>query len=298
MRPSDFDEEEYGMVRMSFVEHLEEARSRILKALAGIGVSFALCTWFGDRLWALIARPAMDTLRTLGYPPRVIFTTPTEAFLTVWVKMPMLVSLFLAAPWIVYQVWAFVAPGLYRHERRWGAPFVIGSAGMFVLGGVFGYFVAFRYGLLFLLGIGKNIDAEPLMSLSEYFDMFVEVMVGIGLIFELPVLIFLLILIGVVTPGFLMRQSRYAVMAIVIVAALVTPTTDAFNLALFAGPMVLLYFVGVFSGYVLTLRRRSRPTLGNAVLWSAGGLLLAGGAGLALRRSGCHVARRWPFWRC
>jgi sec-independent protein translocase protein TatC len=247
-RPPDPED---GLLRMSLLEHMEELRSRLLKALAGIGVAFALTVYFGDRIWHIVAQPVMDALRALGYPPRVIFTTPTEAFLTVWMKMPLLVSLFLASPWILYQFWAFVAPGLYRKERRWSATFVIISCGLFILGGAFGYFLAFRYGLEFLLGIGKGTGMEPLISVSDYFELFVEVMVGIGLVFELPVLIFLLTALNVVTPSFLIRNSHYAILLIVIVAALVTPSTDAFNLMLFATPMVLLYFIGVLAAYLL-----------------------------------------------
>src|SRR5271166_5087001 len=100
------EDPEDGMLRMSLLEHLEELRSRVIKALAGIGVAFALSIYFGDRFWHIVASPIMDALRSLGYTPRVIFTTPTEAFLTVWMKMPLLVSLFLASPWVLYQLWA------------------------------------------------------------------------------------------------------------------------------------------------------------------------------------------------
>ncbi len=285
------------MLRMSLQEHLEELRGRIVKALAGIGVAFALSIYFGDAIWHIVAQPVMGALRSLGYAPRVIFTTPTEAFLTVWMKMPLLVSVFLASPWILYQFWAFVAPGLYKNERRWAAPFVITSSGLFILGGVFGYFLAFRYGLEFLLGIGKGIGMEPLISVSDYFDLFVEVMVGIGLVFELPVLIFLLTLLHVVTPAFLVRHSRHAVMLIVIVAALVTPTTDFFNLMLFATPMVLLYFIGVLAAYLLISRREGRALpWKRSISWTAFALLVSGGVYyVVFRRQKFHMTPRWPF---
>jgi len=114
--------EEDGMLRMSFLEHLEELRSRILKALAGVAVAFLLSTWFGEEIWRVVALPAMTALQSLGYAQRLVFTTPTEAFVTVYFKMPVLASLFLASPWVLFQVWAFLSPGLYRHERRWGGP--------------------------------------------------------------------------------------------------------------------------------------------------------------------------------
>ena len=117
-----------------------------------------------------------------------------------------------------------------------GAP-----AGLFILGGAFGYFVAFRYGLTFLLGLGRDNNITPMVSVSEYFDLFVNVMLGIGLVFELPILIFFLTLLHIVTPSFLIRNSRYAILAIFIIAAIVTPTPDVFNLMLFATPMALLF---------------------------------------------------------
>jgi sec-independent protein translocase protein TatC len=293
LRPEETEEE--GMLRMSFLEHLEELRGRILKAIAGIGVAFLLSTWFGDALWKVVALPAMTSLHSLGYAQRLVFTTPTEAFVTVYFKMPMLASLFLASPWVLYQVWAFVSPGLYRRERRWGAPFILISAGLFILGGVFGYFVAFRSGLGFLLGVGKNLGIEPMVSVSEYFGLFVDVMVGLGLVFELPVLIFLLALLGVVTPAFLLRHSRIAIILIVIVAAAVTQTQDAFDLAIFAAPMVALYFLGVLAAYLLTLHRERRQLVPGRWVVGLGGVGLLG-AGIFLGwRGGFHVTRRWPF---
>src|SRR5206468_3549615 len=154
----------------------------------------------------------------------------------IWFKLPILCSIFLASPWILYQVWGFVAPGLYRRERKMAAPFILTSAGLFILGGCFAYFIVFRYGLTFLLGIGQGLHVKPMVTITDYFDLFVNVMLGVGLVFELPVLIFFLILLRITTPGFLVRNSRYAVLIIFIIAAIVTPTPDVFNLMLFALP--------------------------------------------------------------
>jgi len=286
---------EEDMLRMSLLEHLEELRNRIIKALAGLAVAFAVSVYFGDRIWQIVSQPIMDALRSLGYAPRVIFTTPTEAFLTTWVKMPLLVSVFLASPWILYQLWAFVAPGLYRRERRWAAPFVIVTSGLFILGGAFGYFLAFRYGLEFLLGIGKGNGMEPLISVSDYFDLFVEAMAGIGLAFELPVLIFLLALLRIVTPSFLLRQSRYAILLIVIAAAIITPTTDFFNLMLATVPMIALYFLGVLATYLMAWHRDGRGLPKGRIVWPALGLLAAGGAVFVLRREKFRLTAHWPF---
>jgi sec-independent protein translocase protein TatC len=261
------EEEESGMLRMSFMEHLEELRSRIIKALYGLAVAFVFSLVFAGKLWDIISDPAVEALKHLGVnPPRLAQITPMEGFSIIWVQLPLLCSVFLASPWIVYQVWAFIAPGLYKRERRWAAPFVLTTAGLFILGGLFAYFLAFRYGLEFLLSIGMMNNVQPVVSITEYFDLFVNVTLGVGLVFELPVLIFLLTLLRVASPRFLLRHSRYAILAIVIIAAIVTPTPDVFNLMLFAIPMCALYFVGVFLGYLLVLRREGKQFPWKAML--------------------------------
>ena len=191
----DGGDEEDGMLRMSFLEHLEELRSRIIRSLVGVGVAFVLSLTFTNELWSFVCQPAVQALKALGYTPTLTQITPMESFNVIWVKLPILCSIFLASPWILYQVWAFIAPGLYRRERRWAAPFVVCSAGLFILGGVFAYFVAFRYGLTFLLSIGRGNYVTPMVSITEYFDLFVNVILGVGLVFELPVLIFFLTLL-------------------------------------------------------------------------------------------------------
>ncbi len=291
------DEEEEGMLRMSFMQHLEELRMRILLSLAGIGAAFFLCILFANRLWKIISAPAVEALRNIGADPNLAQITPMDAFMTVWVKAPMLTSLFLASPWVLYQAWAFIAPGLYRRERRWAGPFVICTAGLFILGGLFAYFVAFRFGLEFLLSIGRDINVKPVVSLTEYFDLFVNVTLGVGLVFELPVLLFFLTLLRIVSPRFLIRNTRYAVLIITVAAALITPTPDVFNLMLFTVPMVLLYFVGVFASYLLVLHREHRRfPWGIALPVLAGVLaLIAGAVYMAVARYGYHFVWKWPF---
>jgi sec-independent protein translocase protein TatC len=220
-----------------------------------------------------------------------------EAFNVIWFKLPLVCSIFLASPWVLYQVWAFISPGLYKKERRWAVPFVFGTAGLFILGGLFGYFVAFRYGLTFLLGIGVGKDIVTYVSVTEYFDMFVDVILGVGAVFELPVVIFFLILFRIVTPRFLVRHSRYAILIIFIIAAVITPTPDIFNMTLFALPMLVLYYVGVFLGYLVVLNREGRrfpwyTVLKITVLLI---LLIGGAIYLAITRYGYKVVPHFPF---
>ncbi len=251
--------EDDGMVRMSFLDHLEELRHRMFMVVYGMSAAFAVAICFHDWMWKVVFGPAKTALTHLHIvPPELALISPMDSFQIIWMKLPLLAAIFLGSPWVLYQVWAFIAPGLYKHERRWAVPFVASSAGLFIAGGFFAYFVVFRYGLEFLLGVGMGVGIHPTVSVSEYYDLFVDVMLSVGLVFEIPVLLFLLTLIRVVSPSFLMKHSRYAIMAIVIAAAIVTPTGDVFNLTLFATPMIVLFYVGIFASYLLVLNRENR----------------------------------------
>lgn len=296
--PGGDEDDDEGMLRMSFLEHLEELRSRIIRALMGVAVAFVISIIFTNQLWNVVRAPAAAALKSLHYEPDLVQITPMEVFNVVWVKLPILCAVFLSSPWILYQVWAFISPGLYRRERKWAVPFVLGSAGLFIAGGLFAYFVAFRYGLTFLLGLGHDIGIKPFVSVTEYFDLFVNVTLGVGLVFELPVLIFFLILLRVVTPSFLINHSRYAILAIFILAAIVTPTPDVFNLMLFATPMCLLFYIGIFAGYLLVLHRENRrfPWKTAITIIIAVLLLLALVLYLAITKYGVKVVPHWPFF--
>jgi sec-independent protein translocase protein TatC len=296
--PGDEDEDDDGMLRMSFMEHLEELRSRILKALAGVVVAAIVSLSFCNPLWDFVSKPAVEALTSLKInPPDLVTITPMEGFTVIWFKLPILVAIFLASPWVLYQVWAFISPGLYRRERHWAAPFILVSAGLFILGGLFAYFVVFRFGLTFLLGIGIGHSVHPMVTISEYFDLFVNVMLGVGLVFELPVLIFFLTLLRILSPMFLVRHSRYAILAIFVLAAIITPTPDVFNLMLFATPMCLLFYVGIFAGYLLVLHRENRRFPWRVTILIVLGvlLLLAAAIYLAITKYGYHMVPKWPF---
>ncbi|HTQ54978.1 MAG TPA: twin-arginine translocase subunit TatC [Bryobacteraceae bacterium] len=296
--PPESGDDEEGMLRMSFLEHLEELRSRIIKMVAGLLVAFLGSLVFCDKLWRLVAAPAIEALIHLGIkPPTLKAITPMEQFNVIYVKLPILCAIFIASPWILYQVWAFIAPGLYKRERRYAAPFVLCSAGLFIFGGLFAYFIAFRFALTFLLGIGMGNYVEPMVSIDEYFDLFVNVTLGVGLVFEMPILIFFLTLLRIVSPRFLLRHSRYAILGIFIIAAIVTPTPDAFNMMLFATPMCLLFYVGIFAGYLLVLKREGRRFPWRKALTISGIVLVALGALLyvAAVHYKLHPVSHWPF---
>lgn len=287
------------MARMSFLGHLEELRKRLLLAIGGVGVAFFACLFFSDQLWDIVFEPAGHALRALKVnPPTLKLISPMDSFQIMWMKVPIIFAVFLSSPWVLFQVWSFIAPGLYKKERRMAVPFVLSSAGLFILGGIFAYFVAFRYGLEFLLGLGIGKGIDPSINVTEYFDLFVDVMLGVGAVFEIPILVFLLTLIHVVKPAFLVKHSRYAILVIVILAAIVTPTGDVFNLALFATPMIVLFYVGIFASYLLVLHRENRrfPWL-TFFKWLLIGLVVSALISvLVAKYFGYHVILQWPLF--
>src|SRR5262245_36219085 len=245
--------------QMSFLDHLEELRKRIIHSLIAVAVAFGVCWWLADPLYNLVSRPIRKSVQSLNAADfNLVFTSPTEAF-NLELKLALLAAIFLAAPFILGQVWLFISPGLYKHERRYAMPFVISSSILFVLGGLFGYLVAFPYALQFLIEWAKNMGVVPRISASEYFNLFIMVELGLAIIFEIPALIFVLSRIGLVSGPFLLRNTRYAVLVAFLVAAVITPTTDIPNMMMMAVPMVTLYLVGVVVAFVFGKKRTKEP---------------------------------------
>ena len=163
--------------------------------------------------------------------------------------------MFVAAPFVIYQVWKFISPGLYPQERKYAAPFVFLCSLLFISGGSFAYFYAFPAALRFLLNFGHQF--KPLITVDAYFGLASTVILGLAIVFELPVLILFLTLFRLMTPGFMLRNFRYAFLLIVIVAAAITPTADVVNMMIFAAPITALYFLGIGLSY-LVLKARKR----------------------------------------
>ncbi len=235
--------------QMSFLDHLEELRRRILHALIAVGVSFVICWEFSDRLFTIVARPIISTIGELN------FMTPTEPF-NLLVKISLVAALFLSAPFIMAQVWLFIAPGLYKRERRYALPFIISSSLLFVVGGLFGYFVAFPFAVRFLISFGQNLKMKPVINAAEYFDLMLTVELALGIIFEIPALIFVLSRIGLVSGGFLLRNTKYAVLLSAVVAAIITPTSDIPNMMIIMVPMLMLYLLGVVVAFIFGKKRK------------------------------------------
>ncbi len=291
----DDEDEDEGMLRMSFLEHLEELRARLISILIGGGVAFALTMVFALPIWAWVQGPLKFAVTNVH--GEIIAITPMEMFTIIWMWAPLVAAIYLAAPWILWQVWAFVAPGLYPRERRWAGPFILITAGLFLAGGAFAYYVALPFALTFLLGIGESSGVKASITIDSYFSLFVNAVLGISILFELPVIVFFLTLLRITTPGFLIRNSRYAILAIVILAAVVTPTPDPVNLALFAIPMILLFFLGVFASYLLVLHREGQKFPWKAFFIWVGSIvgLLAAVAAAAVYYYNFHFVPYWPF---
>ena len=236
---------------MSLLEHLEELRKRLLWSVVPLVIAFLPCWYYVDRIFAFLSAP----IKRIAPGLKLAFLGLTDPFI-LYFKVAALAAVFLASPFILYQIWAFIAPGLYKRERMMALPLVLFTTFFFLAGGLFAYYVAFPFAAQFLLGIGKEF--MPVITIEKYFGFLLTVILGLGLMFELPIFILLLSLLGVVTPRLLMRFWRHAVVLIFIVAAIVTPTPDIANLCIFALPAVGLYFLGVGAAWIAMRFRRQR----------------------------------------
>jgi sec-independent protein translocase protein TatC len=235
---------------MTFLEHLEELRSRLFRSAIAFVAAMAICWGFSGQLLAFLLRPIREKLFGGG---EIVFIELTEPFF-VYMKASALAAVFLASPYLLWQLWGFVAPGLYKKERRMAAGFIVFGTTFFVLGGAFGYLVATPVAANWLIQLGGDFTAQ--LTLRSAFAFESRVILGMGAVFELPIVIFFLARIGVVTPGFLMKHFRLAVVIIAIIAAVVTPTGDALTMGVFAVPMVLLYLLGVAVAWGFARDRR------------------------------------------
>ena len=239
--------------QMSFLDHLEELRKRIINSLIAIGVAFGVCWYFGLYLYKMVVRP----IQAAGVTS-LVASTPTEGF-NLELKLAVMAAIFIAAPFVLGQVWLFISPGLYKHERRYALPFIFFSSLLFILGGLFAYFVAFPFALEFLIQWEKDMGLTVLINTSEYFDLFIMVELGLAVIFEIPAVIFILSRIGLVSGPFLLRNTRYAILISAVVAAVITPTTDIPNMMMMMIPMVGLYLLGVGVAYLFGKKRHKEP---------------------------------------
>jgi sec-independent protein translocase protein TatC len=230
------------MTGMSFLEHLEELRRRIIHSFLYVMAGFCVCWWFHERIFAIMQKPIMSALAKHHLDQKLVYLNPTDPF-NMYLKIAFLAGIFVASPFVLYQVWAFIAPGLYRHERRYVLPFMVSTVGLFLAGGYFGYRMVYPAALDFLISFSGQFT--PMITVQEYTDLFLTIIAGLGVIFEMPILVFFLALMGIVNAGFMWRNFRYAVLLIFVIAAIITPTPDIVNMCIFASPMIVLYLLSI-----------------------------------------------------
>ena len=240
---------------MGFLDHLEELRRRIVYSIAAVALGFFACWWKVEKIYDIMQRPIMDALRNNGMSEKLVYLNPTEPF-NLYLKIAALAGLFLTSPFVLYQVWMFISPGLYRNEKRYVVPFMVSTIALFSAGGYFGFKIVYPAALNFLISFGKQF--QPMITIKEYTDLFLSIILGMGLIFEMPILVFFLALMGIVTAGWMWKNFRYSILIIFIVAAIVTPTTDILNMCIFAAPMILLYVVSIAVAWLVHPNRRNR----------------------------------------
>jgi sec-independent protein translocase protein TatC len=256
-RPALQAAEEDPGSKMSFFDHLVELRKRIVAALIGVGAGIIVGLLVSKRFIGLIVTPMQAALRANHLDDKLYYTSPA-GYISLVINLGVYLGIVLAMPWVLYQVWLFVAPGLYKHERRAAAGFIVSSMFLFLCGIAFAYFILLPQMLNFLLAFAYDGPVKPLISINEYFSLILIVLIGLGLIFELPVLIFILSMFGIVTPKFLLKNFRYAMLIITVAAAIITPTPDATTMLVFMAPMIVLYFIGVLVSYVVLRKKQAR----------------------------------------
>jgi len=239
---------------MGFLDHLEELRRRIVYSIAAVALGFFACWWKVEKIYDIMQRPIMDALRNNGMSEKLVYLNPTEPF-NLYLKIAALAGLFLTSPFVLYQVWMFISPGLYRNEKRYVVPFMVSTIALFSAGGYFGFKIVYPAALNFLISFGKQF--QPMITIKEYTELFLSIILGMGLIFEMPILVFFLALMGIVTAGWMWKNFRYSILIIFIVAAIVTPTTDILNMCIFAAPMIALYALSIGIAYVVHPRQRA-----------------------------------------
>lgn len=245
--------------KMSLFEHLADLRKRLVYSAIAIAIGFVIGFSVSKQVIDFIVQPMVQALRQAHYSDKLIYTSPA-GFVNLLITLGFYLGIVIALPVVLYQVWLFIAPGLYKHERKAVMSFIVSSVFLFLSGIAFGYFILLPYVLKFLISFQGPF--QPLISINEYFDLILVVMLGLGLIFQLPILIFCLSWFGIVTPQWLWKNLRYAMLIITIVAAIVTPTPDATTMLIFMAPMVGLYFLGIAVSYMVVRKKQQRKQSG------------------------------------
>jgi len=197
----------------------------------------------------------VDALKQNDMSTQLVYTNPIDPF-NMYLKISLVTGIFLASPYILYQVWSFIAPGLYKHERRYVAPFMISTVGLFCAGGLFAYEMVYPAALNFLVEYSRQFT--PMITINEYIGLFMTIVLGLGVVFEMPILIFFLALFGVISPRWMWKNMRYAILVIFIIAGAMAPTPDVLSMCAFAAPMIVLYVISIGVAYLVHPTQRKQ----------------------------------------
>jgi sec-independent protein translocase protein TatC len=248
-----------GEARMSIVEHLSELRVRLLRAAIAIAVGFIVAYAVDEQIFALLTWP----IREVSHGKVLLIGTGVgEAFFTK-IKVALIAGLFIASPAVFYEIWKFIAPGLYQNERRMARPFVIFATLFFIAGGYFCWAVVFKIGYAFFLSQYASIDITPTIRISEYLEFSTKLLLAFGITFEMPIFAFFLTQLGIIDYKMMVHYLRYAILAIFIVAAALTPP-DMISQFLLAIPLLLLYGLSIGVAYVFRSREKAEPAAAAA----------------------------------
>ena len=248
--PDDDELEDASDGKMSFLEHLDELRKRLMWAIGALFAGFLIALFFIDTIFGFIMRPLAATLPA---GRKMIYTEPTEAFM-LQLKVAALAGVVIAAPAVMWQLWLFIAPGLYRKEKRLALPFILSTSVLFVTGAAFNHYVVFPIAFTFLGSFTKDY-MEFMPRITPVFSLYSQLLLAFGIIFQMPVLVFTLARLGLVTAGFLWKNTKYAILIIFVISAVITPTSDVVTQTLMAAPMILLYAISIVIAWIFGKKR-------------------------------------------
>jgi sec-independent protein translocase protein TatC len=237
--------------KMSFLDHLDELRRRIIYAVVSVLVGFVISFFFINEIFDFIMRPMQELLPAGG---TLVYTEPTEAFM-LYIKIALISGLMIASPLVFAQLWLFIAPGLYSHEKKWAIPFVVMSTVFFIMGAAFSHYVVFPITWRFFVGFTNDI-LTFMPRIEPTFSIYLRLILALGITFQLPTLVLFLARMGMITPRFMIRNFKYAVLLIIIAAAVLSPDGGGVGLVAMGGPVILLYIFSIGLAWMFGKKKR------------------------------------------
>jgi sec-independent protein translocase protein TatC len=243
---------------MTFLEHLDDLRKRLFHSFLAIVFTIFPAWFFHEQIFDILAKPINQYLPE---GETLVVTRLPEAFI-VYIKVSFLAAIFVASPYIFFQFWKFVAPGLFQREKKYVIPFIFFTTIFFAAGGAFGYFVVFPFAVRFFINMSAKF--ELVIKADEYLSLALHVLLGIALVFELPTLVFFLSRMGLITAKWMAKKFKYAVLVVFIIAAIITPTPDPLIQSIVAIPMLALYGFGILIAFLSEKKRKEKAKESNS----------------------------------